>query len=258
MRTFKSWQSFYHFEQAVKRKNRYIYDSDVEDFLQTVLETSKSGIEEVKEGSMLWRSQLGHDWEPYYEGNEYIDDVPCAFGPERMKPLQNSASEGRANPKGIPCLYLSTDMNTAMAEVRPWVGSYISIAQFRLLKSVRLINCTSEDKGAIIYFKEPEPKKREIAVWRDIDKAFFRPVTSNETNADYIPPQIIAELFKNNGFDGIAYRSSLGKGHNIVLFDLNAADLINCALHETKEISFNFSQVSNAYFISKYYKKNNV
>jgi len=255
MKIFKSWRSYSVFEQAVKRKNRYIYDSDVEDFLQTVLETSKSGIEEVKEGSMLWRSQLGHDWEPYYEGNEYMGDVPCAFGPERMKPLQNSASEGRANPEGIPCLYLSTDMNTAMAEVRPWVGFYISIAQFKLLKNVRLMNCTFEDKGAIIYFKEPEPKKREIAVWRDIDKAFSRPVTSNETNADYVPTQIIAELFKNNGFDGIAYRSSLGKGHNITLFDLEVADLINCTLYEAKKVSFDFAQSSNRYFISKYYEK---
>lgn len=251
MSIFKSWLSYHYFEQAVKRKNRYIYDSDVKDFLQTVLETSKSRIEEIKEESILWRSQLGYNWEPYYEGKEHVDDVPCAFVPERMKPLQNSASEGRANPKGIPYLYLSTDMNTAMAEVRPWIGSYISMAQFKLLKNVRLINCTSEDKGTMIYLKEPEPEKREIVVWKDIDKAFSMPVTSNETTADYAPTQIIAELFKNNGFDGIAYRSSLGKGHNITLFDLNAAVPINCALYESKKVSFDFAQVSNRYFVSK-------
>lgn len=126
-------------------------------------------------------------------------------------------------------------MNTAIAEVRPWIGSYISLAQFKLLKNVRLINCTSEDKGTIIYIKEFEPEKRAIAVWRDIDKAFSMPVASNETTTDYVPTQIIAELFKNNGFDGIAYRSSLGEGHNITLFDLDAADLINCTLYEAKK-----------------------
>lgn len=186
---------------------------------------------------------------------EHIDDLPCAFSPERMKPVQNSSSEGRANPKGIPYLYLSTDMNTAMAEVRPWIGSYISTAQFKLLKSVRLMNCTSDDKGTMIYLKEPEPGKREVAVWKDIDKAFSMPVASDETTADYVPTQILAELFKNNGFGGIAYRSSLGKGHNIMLFDLDAADLINCALYEAKKVSFDFAQTSNRYFISKYLKK---
>ncbi|MBU0694683.1 MAG: RES family NAD+ phosphorylase [Candidatus Omnitrophica bacterium] len=255
MSIFKSWRSYHYFEKAVKRKNRYIHDSNVKDFLQAVLETSKSRIEEIKEGSILWRSQLGHDWEPYSEGKEHIDDFPCAFRPERMKPIQNSSSEGRANPKGIPYLYISTEMNTAMAEVRPWIGSYISMAQFKLLKSARLMNCTSDDKGNRIYLKEPEPGKREVAVWKDIDKAFAMPVTSGETIADYASTQILAELFKNNGFDGIAYRSSLGKGHNIMLFDLNAADPINCALYEAKKVSFDFAQISNRYFISKYYKK---
>ena len=86
--------------------------------------------------------------------------------------------------------------------------------------------------------KEPGPEEKKIAVWRDIDKAFSRPVTQNESTADYVPTQIIAEFFKNNGFDGIAYRSSLDKGHNVVLFDLNVADLINCTLYETTKILF--------------------
>lgn len=40
-----------------------------------------------------------------------------------MKPLSNSASEGRANPKGIPYLYVATDKETAMSEVRPSLGA---------------------------------------------------------------------------------------------------------------------------------------
>ena len=107
----------------------------------------------------------------------------------------------------------------------------------------------------MIYIKEPAPEKRAIAVWRDIDKAFSMPVASNETTTDYVPTQIIAELFKNNGFDGIAYRSSLGEEHNITLFDLDAADLINRILYEAKKVSFDFGQTGNTYFISKYYKK---
>ncbi len=34
-----------------------------------------------------------------------------------------------------------------------------------------------------------------------------------------------------SGFDGVAYRSSLGGGHNIALFDLACAELVNAA-HE--------------------------
>jgi hypothetical protein len=256
MKNFRSWRSYHCFEQEVKRKNRYFYDLDVKDFLQTVLETGKSREEILKDGKILWRSQLGNDWDPYHKEDKYIGNVPCAFNPKRMKPPKNTASEGRANPKGIPYLYLSTDKNTAMAEVRPWVGSCISLAQFKLLRDVTIINCSSDDKGTTIYLKEPKPEEKIIAIWRDIDKAFSRPVTQNESIADYVPTQIIAELFKKNGFDGIAYRSSLGEGHNIVLFDLNVADLINRTLYETTKISFKFDQSSTTSFNSKYYKKN--
>src|SRR3989304_8865995 len=248
MSIFKSWRSYHHFERIVKRQMRYFFDSDIGDFLSTILETAKSRVKKINAEAILWRSQLGHDWEPYYEENEYIGDIPCPYHTERMKPLKESATEGRANPKSIPYLYLSTDKNTAMAEVRPWIGSYISLAQFKLLKDVNIINCTTHTKGTVWYFEEPSPEEREIAVWRDIDKAFSSPITQNENSADYAPTQIIAELFKNRGFNGIAYRSYLGKGHNIALFNLEVADLINCTLFQVKEISFNFSQASNAYF----------
>ena len=47
-----------------------------------------------------------------------------------MKPLGGRATDGRANPRGIPCLYLATTKETAMSEVRPWIGSYVSAGQF--------------------------------------------------------------------------------------------------------------------------------
>ena len=68
-------------------------------------------------------------------------------------------------------------------------------------------------------------EERTLAVWRDIDRAFSEPVTDSDDHADYATTQLIAELFRKNGFDGIAYRSALGQGHNVALFDLNAADV---------------------------------
>lgn len=61
---------------------------------------------------------------------------------------------------------------------------------------------------------------------------------------DYVPTQVIAELFRVQGFDGLAYRSSLGDGHNVGLFDLGAADPVNCFLHRTIEIKFTFEQAT--------------
>ena len=64
------------------------------------------------------------------EEGEEVDtyDVPTCFAPNRMKPLVNKAIEGRINPKGIPYLYLSTKKETAMSEVRPWIGAAIALS----------------------------------------------------------------------------------------------------------------------------------
>ena len=69
--------------------------------------------------------------------------------------------------------------------------------------------------------------------------------------ADYVPTQIIAELFKFNKFDGLVYKSMLEEGHNIVLFEMDFADLHNCNLFELKNISFEFNQTAEPYFVNK-------
>lgn len=253
---FKSAYSYQLFTRKVMRYNRYVRDPETEQFLSTVLATSRGRKQAVLKNSIFWRTQLGYEWQPLYDGDHYIDDaqIPGPLSVERMKPLPDRTREGRANPKGIPYLYLSTRKETAIAEVRPWLGSRISLSQFKIQRDLTIINCSTRDQKRIIYLKEPAPKEREKAVWIDIDKAFSEPVTPNDELAEYVPTQIIAELFKKNGFDGIAYRSAFRGGHNIVLFDLNSADLINCTLFEITDVRLDFREASNPYFVGKYYK----
>jgi RES domain-containing protein len=170
-----------------------------------------------------------------------------------MKPRPDRASDGRVNPRGIPCLYTATHAETAAAEVRPWIGTYVSVAQMRILHDLTVVNCTSDDQRNMIYFAEPSAPEREISVWRDIDRAFARPVERDEHSAEYAPTQVIAEMFRQHGFDGIAYRSSLGKGHNIALFDLDAAEVLNCTVHQVRGIRLDVPEVANRYYVSKHY-----
>jgi hypothetical protein len=86
-------------------------------------------------------------------------------------------------------------------------------------------------------------------VHQDIDDAFSRPVVPTDEASDYVPTQVLAEFFKVNGFDGLAYRSALGDGHNIVLFDPDMADLHCCLLYEVKNLQFRFQEAANGYFM---------
>jgi len=76
-----------------------------------------------------------------------------------------------------------------------------------------------------------------------------------KTQGQCAPTQIISELFKREGLDGVAYKSNLGKGFNLVLFNLEAADIINCSLFRVKSVEYTFDEAANPYFVSKYYEQ---
>ncbi len=168
-----------------------------------------------------------------------------------MKPLTDRATEGRVNPKGIPCLYLSTDRETAMAETRPWIGSYVSVAHFVVRRDLDVIDCSLDDEAPLIIFDEaePEPAEREKDTWWYINQAFSEPVTRSDNLADYAPTQMLAEAFRSKGCDGILYGSKVGTGKNLAVFDLAAADLISCHLHEVQEVTLKFSKEVDSYYI---------
>lgn len=229
-----------------------MHSDAVVEFLRGVRQTCHSRTLDIGEGSVLWRSQLGFDLRETGENEDGIGAEPVAHPPDRMKPLKGQASEGRANPSGIPCLYLATDKETAMSEVRPWLGTYISVGQFRVLRPQRVVDCTkSPTKPSIFYGRDPGADKRDDIVWEDIDRGFSEPVgISDETNA-YVPTQILAELFKAEGFDGVMYRSALGRGSNLALFDLEAAEIVNGFLFEARKLLYEFNEIANPYYVQK-------
>lgn len=254
MAEFDSWNSYWIFAQSIRHKTRYVFEDHVDKFLETVLATSEGRKRTLSSGRFLWRAQQGNHSEDICVDGEESEYVQGPLPPSRMKPLPHSAREGRVNPKGIPCLHLSTDKDTAMAETRPWIGSYVSVGQFKVLKDLVLVDCSVEHATDIIshwYAEEPRPAEREKAVWTHIDHAFSEPVNPDESSADYAPTQILAETFRSRGYDGVMYKSHLGKGFNVALFDINVADLANCFLYQVKSVSFQFDEAANPYGTSE-------
>jgi RES domain-containing protein len=249
MAEFKSYRSYRQFAHSITTQWRFARNAEQTDFLRAVLATSVSRQEIIPAASTIWRAQLGQDWIQEDHGVGIVEEFPSPLGHERMKPLLNRAREGRANPKGIPYLYLATKQETAVAEIRPWIGSSVSIALFELTREIRVVNAVSDHHGLIIYTSEPEPEVREREVWRDIDRAFSQPVTPGDDTADYVPTQVLAEFFRESGLDGVAYGSSLGPGQNLALFDIDAATLLKCDLVEIQSVKFDYSLAANPYFM---------
>lgn len=273
MAGFESWKQYSEFSRFVMRKSRHILDAKNQSFLDAVLETSAKRKGYIEKGAVLWRAQLGHDWSTEIirgEDGQEVDsfEVEAPFRPERMMPLPDRANEGRVNPKGIPCLYFSNDLDTAMAETRPWIGSHVSVAQFVMLRDLSVVDCSAdsaksgwrfERKEAAngdweLALKEPNPEEWEGLVWSDINRAFSQPVTRTDDLAEYAPTQILSEAFRMGGYDGLVYGSKLGKGKTVAIFDLAAAELANCHLYRLDAIHPKFEMAANPYYVAKYCK----
>jgi len=265
MAAFDPHYNYFEFRHFVMRKARHTLDESGRRFVQGVVETSRKRVGSIKKDSVVWRAQLGVVWEsrlyptvisldPNYVSETVEVEMPAPLDPTRMVPLRDRAGEGRVNPKGIPCLYFSTDRDTAMAEVHPWIGSYVSVAQFIILRDLKVVDCSAEGGPRTRSFlkKEPEPGKGEEGAWRDINWAFSEPVTRSDDVAEYAPTQVLAEAFRNAGYDGVAYGSKLGTGKTIAIFDLDAAELASCEGHQVESIKVGFSSATDMHFSEKY------
>lgn len=133
------------------------------------------------------------------------------------------SSHGRANPAGIPYLYLGSTETTAVAEIRPHAGECVSVAEFTIAQGLRLIDLRDPRKLVSPFFFDSEA---EIAALHS-DMPFIerlggeltRPVLPQRAAIDYVPSQYLCEFIKKVGYDGVVYRSSVGDGINLALFN---------------------------------------
>src|SRR5258706_920986 len=250
-KSFESWNSFEVFSTAVRYHTRFIYDRRVRQFLSAVAASARRRVSRVEQGKALWRAQVGHDLQER-EQDEFKYDEPVPFEAERMKPLRHTAHEGRVNPWGIPCFYTASNKETAVAEVRPWLGALVSVAQLSPKLTVRLVNCgEGHDSKFELYFEEPAPKLREQAVWRAIGREFAKPVSPDPGIAEYAPTQVLAEHFRKLGYDGVVYKSKLGSGINVAVFDLDALDIVDVRLYPVKTVSYEIGELQNSYVVKR-------
>ncbi len=215
-----------------------------ERFLMAVQESCPHRTRTLEKGTKLWRAQLDGTRkrvrvEVATGGRHESRLALLPHGRERMVPLPDRAAEGRVNPKGIPCLYVATHPSTAMSEVRPWVHSRISLAEFRGSRKLTLVDCTG-----------PEVEWVEVAdyavacesiAWADMNDAFSRPVTPSDVVADYAPTQIVAEVFRRAGYHGVMYKSGVDNhGSNVALFDVRYAAFKHSSLHKVASLKYKF------------------
>ena len=156
-------------------------------------------------------------------------------------PPAEHAAAGRMNAAGIAVFYGAKDVNTALSEVRPPVGSDVITGRFEFLRTVRLLDVEALREvfveGSIFdpdFLKQLERAKFLGSLSHRIAKA----VMPEDERSGYLITQVIADYLANVGkLDGILYRSvQVGEASaNVVLFH-HAAKIEHLAIPVDAEL----------------------
>ncbi|MBK3815258.1 RES family NAD+ phosphorylase [Paraburkholderia nemoris] len=130
-------------------------------------------------------------------------------------PPVGSTSAGRANRPGVSYLYLASNAVTAAAEIRPHPGELVSLGSFELTREQRVVDLRAHDLTKL-WQSDHELGMLELII--AMEKAFSTAAPPSNRSA-YTVTQFLVEVFRQLEFDGVLFRSTVGDGDNLVLFD---------------------------------------
>lgn len=167
-------------------------------------------------------------------GKEKLNADEMGCPPAKLTPA------GRANPLGIPYLYLCQEEETCYYEVRALYLDRLALGTFNIINDLKIIDFT-EKMSLYVANTMASDLAVEISKFKliqRISRDLSKPLRRFDTELEYVPTQLICEFCKLNKIDGIRFNSSLHEGGvNVVLFDSNSAHCVAVKEIEIKHVS---------------------
>lgn len=216
----------------LKEKNRYFFDRTLIDMerLSDLL-------------TLLLTTDLPKTW---YRGR--ITDAAEGYELSQMSaPPSRLASHGRANPPGIPYLYLASKPDTTSSEVRPHTGEKICIAEFAIDGAISAVDLR-DPRSQVSPFILSDAMSiaqlhNDLPFVQRLGEELTRPIIPKGAAIDYIPSQFLCEFIKKEGFDGVVYRSAMSEGFNFALFDPERAKAHSKKIYSIDSVEVKISEV---------------
>ena len=208
----KLWNKF---KEDIKHNSRYFVGNEILDILNRFYDKESNGRERIvtcsNHNSTYYRARIGN-----FKNNE---------DKEMLAPPIGKACAGRCNPEGISYLYLADEIFTAIAEVKPNKGDVITVAKIEA-KDIAWFNFDYYAADDDLTRRMLKLKDKELIDLVKIINDDFKSVVTVDDKLSYLPFQYITEYLKSrdeeqNGvkIEGFMYDSTLGKGHNYVIFN---------------------------------------
>ncbi len=214
-------------------------NNDFDKWLREYIQIMKNKCSQI-EAETIYRCRILEEEDLISERNginiENLSGYDCLNSKE---PPSAAAANGRCNSKGNSYFYAAEDEYTALVEIRPVVMQFVSLAEFEIysLLLADLTLCYLQDDRSKYYAK----KLFDIFSFIKVKEESYR------------ISQYVASLFRENGFDGIRYPSSLTAGNNIVIFNYLHKNMrfVKSRLVRLFQVEFEFADISKNKLIEK-------
>jgi hypothetical protein len=222
-----SWEKFVEY---LKYKNRFhsshINYKILDEFLKQILTV-------IPAGKKLYRARISND--------KVLESVELGAPPKEF------ATAGRANSEGIRHLYLATNPETAVREIRPGEGDRIYIGEFECERDLVIVDLKGLEKISVFQSSD----KLFYAMNREdilkISSEISKPVRRTDSKLDYLPTQYIVDYIKSKSNEeefescsGIGFKSTLCSiGDNVMIFDPEIMECKNVTERVIRSITYN-------------------
>ena len=141
-----------------------------------------------------------------------LEDPDAQLGP----PPSGVGGAGRMNARGISMFYGANSPDVAIAEVRPPVGSRVAVAEFKILRSIRLLDLTRLPQiPSVINRSMFDASSLEIArrqkFLSQLERVLTKPVLPEHSEDGYLLTQVISDYLATHAklnLDGLIFRSA--------------------------------------------------
>jgi hypothetical protein len=259
MNQLMDWRSF---ENSLKTEARCCSQTAV-NYLTSIFD----GIGELQTRngrSLVVDAGPGTDFHILYRARVFQSDdqLEAALGRPDIhlgSPPASLAVAGPMNARGISVFYGASNQKAAIAEVRPPVGSQIAVAQFEIIRKLRLFDLTglSDVRVTGSFFD------LRLAVFlRSLSARITRPVMPDDEPLEYLATQAVADFLATEAsvpIDGIIFPSVQAAGGvpNVMLFH-KAARVERMNIPEGTEISASTGRWAEVGWVADYEVLENV
>ncbi|WP_044891140.1 RES domain-containing protein [Myxococcus hansupus] len=217
------------FERSLKTEARY-FSRSAEKILAATFH-GIDGLRDRSERSALVEIGPGKPIDALFRARVFQSDEKLEAAlrqPEKdLGPPPSAIAPGlRMNSRGISVFYGTNTPETALAEVRPPVGSQVVVGRFSLLRPLRLLDLTVlRDIYVTGSYFDPEfiGKRKHAMFLEHLSQRISMPIMPDDEAIEYLPTQVIADYLASMdapAIDGIIYPSAQASSGqlNMVLF----------------------------------------